>query len=89
MVRSIMSKLPNTYYLNIRKCFYKLNGFEPGNSGKALMNFSSISNEMVSIVLPNFNHGDFLESAIQSILAQDYKNLELIVVDDGSTDHSI
>jgi glycosyltransferase involved in cell wall biosynthesis len=89
MVRSFLAKLPKSLYLNIRKCFHKFSRFKSPNSTKLLSNFSLNSNELVSIVLPNFNHGDFLESAIQSVLEQDYKNLELIVVDDGSTDHSI
>ena len=43
---------------------------------------------LVSVVIPNFNYGRFLNQCIDSILAQDYQNLELIVVDDGSTDNS-
>jgi len=41
---------------------------------------------LVSIVLPTYNHLDFLPQAIDSILSQDYHNFELIIVDDGSTD---
>ncbi|MDD2599385.1 MAG: glycosyltransferase family 2 protein [Kiritimatiellae bacterium] len=42
-----------------------------------------------SIVIVNFNHGRFLESAIQSILKQSCKKFELIVVDGGSSDNSV
>jgi glycosyltransferase involved in cell wall biosynthesis len=40
----------------------------------------------VSIVIPVYNGEDYIEYAIQSVLSQDYTNIELIVLDDGSTD---
>lgn len=42
----------------------------------------------VSIVIPAYNHANFLDAAIQSVLKQDYPNIELIVLDDGSTDNT-
>lgn len=44
---------------------------------------------LVSIVAPCFNAGKFLEEAMHSLFAQDYPNVEVIVVDDGSTDGSL
>ncbi len=44
---------------------------------------------MLSVVIPNFNYGAFVSEAITSIAAQTYGPIELIVVDDASTDNSV
>jgi len=43
----------------------------------------------ISVIVPNYNHGTFLERCILSIIDQDYPNKELIVIDAGSTDNSV
>lgn len=45
-----------------------------------------MTNPLVSCIIPVFNGERFLAEAIESILGQTYENLEVIVVDDGSTD---
>ena len=44
---------------------------------------------LVSIIIPNYNHADYLEERITSILNQTYTNYEIIILDDKSTDNSI
>ncbi|TXD49139.1 glycosyltransferase family 2 protein [Polaribacter sp. IC073] len=46
-------------------------------------------NSLVSIITPNYNSEKFIAQTLQSIRAQTYKNWELIIVDDCSTDKSL
>jgi len=44
---------------------------------------------MCSIVIPVYNREDLIEATLDSCLNQDYENIELVVVDDGSKDNSL
>ena len=47
-----------------------------------------MSNELVSVILPIYNVELYLKKCIESVIMQSYKNMEIILVDDGSTDQS-
>ena len=44
---------------------------------------------LVSVVIPSYNHACYIRECILSVVDQDYKNIELIVIDDGSKDSSV
>lgn len=50
--------------------------------------YSSSAGPLVSVCIPVFNHSGFVAECIESVIAQTYPNIELIIIDDGSTDAS-
>ena len=47
-----------------------------------------VRGNLVSIIIPVFNRAAIVGKTIESVLRQTYKNLEIIIIDDGSTDDS-
>lgn len=47
-----------------------------------------MTNELISVIVPVYNVAEYLRECLDSIISQTYTNLEIILVDDGSTDNS-
>jgi glycosyltransferase involved in cell wall biosynthesis len=43
---------------------------------------------LVSVIIPNYNHGNFLKQRIESVITQTFQNFEIFILDDCSTDNS-
>jgi len=48
-----------------------------------------MQNKKISIIIPSYNQGKFIESTILSILNQSYINKEIIIIDGGSSDDTV
>ena len=49
----------------------------------------NLNNSLVSIIIPIYNAEEYIEECIKSIITQTYKNIEIILINDGSRDNSI
>ena len=76
-----LSKIKKVFI--ITKCVHKImENYSIGNTMKEEFN------PLVSIVIPVYNGAEYMREAIDSALAQTYKNIEVIVVNDGSKDNT-
>ena len=55
-----------------------------------MVKFSALSDcPLISVIVPSFNQGRFIRQTLDSILKQDYRPIEVVVVDGASTDHTV
>lgn len=71
----------------------KMNGFEARNKiEKRNIEGTTVvfptDGPLVSVIVPNYNHASFIEQRIHSIINQTYQNIEVLIMDDCSTDES-
>ncbi len=64
----------------------RLDGLYASERARAAVGVSPETSGLVSVVIPVFNRADLVRRAVQSVMDQSYRPLEVILVDDGSTD---
>ena len=47
-----------------------------------------MNKKLISVIIPAYNAGNFISEALESVFSQNYGPIEVIVVDDGSTDNT-
>ena len=47
-----------------------------------------VDTPLVSVIISSYNHAQYVREALMSVQAQTYPNIELIIIDDGSTDET-
>ena len=89
---SIQKKYPKSKLIKYLVDDSKINEFVEDIIEEILMmiedKYKKMKNRRVSVIIPNYNNEKFIVKCINSILANDYKQIEVIFVDDCSTDNS-
>lgn len=79
-----LRKIPDGVYQTIHKAFFTIN---KSINSKCISNTQlPTAAPLVTVVIPCYNYGQYVEEAIDSVLNQTFDDLEVIVVDGGSTD---
>lgn len=60
----------------------------PGGPGQSRRT-GRIQRPLISVVVPSYNHGRYIGACLDSLMFQDYPNLEIVITDDASTDDSV
>jgi glycosyltransferase involved in cell wall biosynthesis len=89
--KKILRKLviPELMLRLAKKLFNSFNDFNTGTSlyaRIAIQRKIPIKDPLVSVIIPCYNYGNYIQETLASILNQSWKRLEIIIVDDGSTD---
>ncbi len=97
LYKFIKSLFQDGFFLSLEKVKIKItNGYFESSLLNRNRNISVYNQELknilytplVSVIVPNYNHAKFLNKRIDSILGQTYKNYEILLLDDCSTDNS-
>jgi len=54
----------------------------------SLLDMIKMKKPLASVIMPSYNCGKWIEDSINSVLKQDYKKVELIIIDDNSSDNT-